>query len=283
MTEGKGVVIRPQDFIHGPYVACPYCGAADGFGVILISHHSYTRRCKQCLRAQHFDLPPLERKVIYLDQFAISDMVKVMNPNSKANREGRIDPLWKQLFEILDRLRRLQLIACPHSEFHEHESAISTSPDRASLKGMYRLLSSEVRFRDPVRIESAQLHQQVTKWVKGEDATRVEPDPRDAISGDLSDWTDVFIVSMRLGDPEGYIDALRSSRAEGHSFLTQAFEAWRAEGGSFEEHFHAESRQWGVNILDGYQEYLERSAQYMTGHGPFTPDLACHRTPKPGQ
>lgn len=274
MIGEKAIMVRPQDFIHGPYVACPHCGAADDFGVVFISHRSYTRRCKKCLRTQHLDLPRLEKRVIYLDQFAISDMVKAMNPNLKANREGLIDPLWKELFGILDRLRRLQLIACPDSEFHEHESAISTSPDRASLKGMYRLLSSEVRFRDHVRIESAQLHDQVTKWVKGEDATHVATDRHDAISGDLSDWTDIFMISMRLGDPEGYIDALRSSRAEGRSFLTRAFEAWRADPGIFEDHFRAESRQWGVNVLDGYQEYLEQYAQCMTGSAPYTPDLA---------
>ncbi len=274
MSEEKSMVIRPQDFIRSPYIPCPHCGAADAFGVVFISHRAYTRRCKQCLRSHHFELPRLEKKVIYVDQFAISDMVKAMNPESKANREGRIDPLWKELFGILDRLRRLQLIACPDSEFHERESAVSASPDRGSLKGMYRLLSSELRFRDHIRIESAQLHQQVTKWVSGEDATRVTLDRRDVLSGDLSDWTDVFMISMRLGDPEAYVDALRSSREGGHAHLTRVFDEWRAEARSFEDYFRAESRRWAVSILDDYGDYMERYAQYMMGNGTFTLDLA---------
>src|SRR5438034_10868275 len=97
--------IRPQDFIHGPYVTCPKCGTADAFGVLMINSHSYRRRCKKCLFAQAYDLPRLAKKLIYLDQFAISDMMKAINPNARANREGKVDAFWGQLFTRLDRLR----------------------------------------------------------------------------------------------------------------------------------------------------------------------------------
>jgi hypothetical protein len=39
----------------------------------------YTRRCRACWFKAHVGLPPLSRKVVYIDQFAISDMMKTLN------------------------------------------------------------------------------------------------------------------------------------------------------------------------------------------------------------
>jgi hypothetical protein len=79
---------------------------------------------------------------------------------------------------------------------------------------------------------------------------------------------------MRLGDPEGYVDALRQSREEGHDFLTEVFERWRAESWSFEDYFHAESRRWAVSMLAVYKDHIERLVRHSQGEAPFTLDLA---------
>ena len=66
--------------------------------------------------------PVLKKKIIYLDQFAISEMMKAFNPKTPAFH--KIDRFWKVLFCKLDRLLRLQAICCPDSDFHEDESLL---------------------------------------------------------------------------------------------------------------------------------------------------------------
>lgn len=271
MPEEK-ILIRPQDFIRAPYIDCPQCSTPQSFGVIFVSDHSYTRRCKQCLASRPFRLPPLDRKIIYLDQFAISDLMKAGDPDSKARREGRLPPFWQELLAVLERLHRLQLIACPTSEFHEHESAVS--PFREALRGLCSRFSAGVRFNEHISIEGGQIHEQVKRWVGGEDARVVPIERRYALLGDPTAWTDVFFVTVNIGDPEGYLDEVRRSRQEGEEFLRSIFDRWKQEQGTFQHYFGEESRRWGLAAPGEYANHLLRLLMAHSGAGPMTLDLA---------
>ncbi|SRR5216684_2299067 len=61
--------------------------------------------------------PPHLKKVFYLDQFAISEMVKALDTRSKAH--ARVNPFWQQVFEALERVCKLQLVVCPWSPIHQ--------------------------------------------------------------------------------------------------------------------------------------------------------------------
>src|SRR5881409_525479 len=71
-------VFDPRVFIRPPYIQCPSCGVDEQFGVLMIGA-GYTRRCRQCWHTESFDLPEIRKTVIYLDQMAISEMMKVLN------------------------------------------------------------------------------------------------------------------------------------------------------------------------------------------------------------
>ena len=62
----------------GPFKTCPQCGAQE-FGVYGVHGCMYRRRCRACWHGAEFPLWPLSRKIIYIDQFAISDMMKTLN------------------------------------------------------------------------------------------------------------------------------------------------------------------------------------------------------------
>src|SRR3954464_2383075 len=72
-------VIDPRDWISPPFIACPFCGAEE-FGVLMITRSSYVRRCRACMKDEQFGLPALAKKILYLDQFAISKLMKVLHP-----------------------------------------------------------------------------------------------------------------------------------------------------------------------------------------------------------
>lgn len=76
---------------------------------------------------------------IYLDQFVISNLMKLENPATKGHATVAADPFWRELHDLLFQLRQLQMICCPDSGSHEEESR--TSPFNAELKKTYEALS----------------------------------------------------------------------------------------------------------------------------------------------
>ena len=70
-------VVDPRVFIQPPYLACTNCGTENAFGVLIIGW-GYTRRCRECWHTDRFDLPEIRKTVIYLDQLAISEMMKAL-------------------------------------------------------------------------------------------------------------------------------------------------------------------------------------------------------------
>ncbi len=145
-------VFDPRVFIRPPYITCPNCAAEEQFGVLMIGW-GYTRRCRECWFTERYDLPEIRKKVIYLDQMAISEMMKALNPASPAYE--RVDPFWRDLFEKLDVLKKFQAIVCPDSATHRAESAVA--PDPEALRRMYELLAFGISFNDGPSIRNAQV------------------------------------------------------------------------------------------------------------------------------
>lgn len=163
-------MIDIKDFIHGPYVKCPKCGE-NSFSVAIICDHHYFRRCTKCLYPDYYKgeegvkypLPKLNKKVIYIDQFAISNMMKFLNPSVKSHEKVKADIFWGKLFEQLNTLCKLQLIICPDSDMHKTESLLA--PYYKSLKRMYELLSNGISFQSHETIKLFQIIGQFNIWI----------------------------------------------------------------------------------------------------------------------
>ena len=85
MVKEQFIRIDPRIFISNPYVTCPKC-RKEGFGVLMIDGRHYTRRCRECWHTENIDLPPIRKKIIYIDQFAISGMMKVIRPQHESKK-----------------------------------------------------------------------------------------------------------------------------------------------------------------------------------------------------
>ena len=104
----------PRDLIMGPYVLCPKCGL-EQFSVLSIRDMRCTRRCRNCWHKADYNLPDIRKKIVYIDQFAVSNIMKVLSPDGKGHERAASEPLWKELFETLGVLCHLQLVVCPDS------------------------------------------------------------------------------------------------------------------------------------------------------------------------
>jgi hypothetical protein len=268
--------IDPRDFISAPYVACSRCGK-DSFGVLTIGPDHYLRRCRNCLyptrpeRPASFPLPPLHKEIIYVDQFAVSNMMKALNPCAKAHKKDKLDAFWCLLFQHLDSLCKLQLIVCPESGSHKSESLLSPYFD--ALRRMYELLSGGVRFREYGEIKIAQICEHAANWGNGKPAERIALSAKTALEGDLDGWTDRIMISVKGDWNVDWIHQLRQDRKRVCERLNQVVTRWKTEKDKdFHDWFSEETSGYGNVIWRDYCTRLKRMVDVRQGRIPWTTD-----------
>lgn len=262
--------IDPRIFISEPFQTCPNC-SRQGFGVLMIGGRHYIRRCRDCWHAARYDLPALNKRVVYLDQLAVSNIMMALNPSTPAHRAGRADQRWRELFRSLDRLVKLQLIVCPESEFHRRESLVTPFFDQ--LKRMYELLSGRASFQHISYIQQLQLHLHLENWLQGRGDDQLPLNRLDVFFSDFNGWQDRFIISVNTNFPPEWIDDFRRYRDEADAGLTAVFERWRAERKSFGETYAEELLGFGKGLVQAYLQHLARYVRVARGLEEPTLDL----------
>jgi hypothetical protein len=250
-------VFDPRVFIQPPYITCPNCGTENAFGVLMIGW-GYTRRCRECWHTERFDLPEIRKTVIYLDQLAISEMMKALNPAVRAH--GRVDAFWLELFERLDVLSKLQLIVCPDSDTHRDESAVAPHPE--ALKRMYELLSHGISFDSHMHIRDDQLIEHLKAWLDGEPDRPLELDVERVTHGTIHAWQERFYITVGGLEPEDRVDEMRAARERGSAGLERLFERWQGERElSFDDFRRRELFGSGESMLEQHVRSLEERAR----------------------
>jgi hypothetical protein len=269
------IKVDPRDFISGPFRKCPKCGA-EQFGVLMVSGNHYLRRCRErtCWHTQRINLPEIKKKIIYLDQCAISNMMKALNPDVKGHERAVADPFWQELFELLNVLGMLQLVVCPDSDEHRNESLLS--PFYAPLKRMYELLSHGSTFRDSEAIRYQQVATIAEAWIRGE-APKFNFDAQEISHRKLHEWQDRLIISVNIKYAD-LIDGIRAQRERVHEGLGKCFATWQKEKPSFAEWFDEEITAWGPSILQIYMNWLQQRAEMEQGHRPV--DFETYMPPR---
>lgn len=264
--KARYITISARDFIHEPYIECPKCKNLS-FGVLSIFSNSYTRRCRECFypkgeeRRERFDLPKLKKKIIYLDQNVISNMMMALNPKTDAHKKNRVPFYWKTFFEKIDHLVKLQLIICPDSDFHRHESLLS--PFYGALQRMYELLSHGVSFYDHETIHRFQISRQFHIWL-GEKTNDL--DIRSIIHGDLNAWQERFKISIRNKDWPELLEELRKNKEIVLKEIIPIFKRWQSEKDKkFDYWYQQESNAYSEQIINSYKRQLANIAMAYSG------------------
>lgn len=248
------ITITPQMFINPPYIDCPYCKKKE-FGVTTIYRDSYSRRCRNCLKSLRFNLPTLKKKIVYLDQMAISEMMKLLNPNIKADRKARVKPIWRQLFECLDRQVKYQLIICPDSTLHYYESVVVPEYYQA-LKRMYEQLSNGISFHDTETIKRFQVNHNFRNWLGRKNLETIDIYTV-TLGNDIDGWQDRLRITVEgNGNLDSkMIDDIERNRDQIGGQMKNVFERWQSEKAkNFLDWYEQERSAFGPMI---FRDYLE--------------------------
>lgn len=227
---------------------CPGCGGTSTFGdVDIFSTHrlgSYLYRgCKRCRYREQVSLPPLKKKVLYLDQFFFSH----------AFRGG--ESRFVEAAERIERLVSLQLLAVPFSSIHEDETHQWERRDE-----LFRFVKATARgheFRDAFDVERTQLVKMFLSWLRGEAPVYVL-DPSDALKDELHAWDGY--MRIEVGRYLGDIELIRDLKRQSVEGLVDLFPGWRELNSSFEEDLHAEYAVAGKAYIDVFIEFVSRLA-----------------------
>jgi len=257
VIQQQGMRIDPRMFISGPFIECPRCGKPE-FGVLMIGGNGYTRRCRECWFDQRFPLPALKKRIIYLDQFLISNITKALDSESKGHARVLKQPFWLDAFKKLDRLLKLHLIACPDSLAHRDESLMSGDPPFELLNHVYEHLSHGTTFWDHDTIIRFQMYHCFTAYLDGGTPKLMEAD--EVVHGRLHEWHDRLRISMRSFTGQDEIDRMRASRDRGYEELAGVFETWGSQqrDRSFQDRMRDEAEAFGRGIGESYGAYLGR-------------------------
>jgi hypothetical protein len=264
--------IDPRDFIMTPYIQCPKCGGQE-FGVISVSDIRCERRCRACLHRGTVYMPEIRKKIIYIDQFVFSNFVKMLDPEIDGHERATSDLFWKQLFEILGVVCHIQLVACPDSREHQHESLTSTF--YKALKHTYEHFSGGVSFHDSETIKLRQVAQIAKCWLKKQ-AVTFDFNAEKISSARLHEWSGRIFITVD-GLLPGTVDSLRRSRSKTHEGLQKVFAQWQRDKKPFREVFSIEKRGYRENLVNSYvRQCLKRAqmpAQMMRGQMPSLDEM----------
>ncbi len=132
---------------NGPALSaiCPKCGI-DAYRIIVSPSNGsihLSNFCAKCHYIGSLPEPQLNKIVIYLDQFVVSEIEKI-----KAGK--KFQKGFDKLFDLLLSLAKHQLAIFPSSNFHAHETLyLSNSKQRDSMQTILELLARGTSFKDP--------------------------------------------------------------------------------------------------------------------------------------
>lgn len=231
--------------------ACPTCGQQSRRPIRLYGR-TCVLQCDDC-RARHaLELPPLQKKIFYLDQNAVSNLA-----HTRSNTGKSPESFWFELNQRLTRALHKQLVVCPISFSHQVESAVS--PHFESFMRTAEHFAAGCSFQEFGTIREKQLKACFFANLKAEPTPSWRLQARDVIVGDTSGWVpipqDPFLWQMS----EEQTSLLRTIRQQAYADLTKVFKDWKSHperrlADWFETELKPARKTYGALLLDIWQE-----------------------------
>lgn len=216
-------------FISGPYKDCPSCKSRNTFGVFMTisGHATYQRECLKCSHQQDFPFPKIKKKVIYLDQFILSNLTKLLDSSHPKNEEIKKDNFWKTLYEKLEHVSKSQAVVFPDSFFHKDESTVGRI-NFQHIRRLYQHLSSGKTLFPNYIIERNQITEHFENWIKNQ-KTEFAFNPEDiAFEGaDIHEWSIGLGVSINPTPKEDEVNNLIERNKKSKESLIKVWSEWQ--------------------------------------------------------
>lgn len=221
-------------------LTCRVCKSPVGVGPTNRSYQYWIARCENCGLRVEESLPPIKKKIIYLDQFVLSHIL--------ADK----DPRWQQVYKRLQLLSYLHVIVCPFSEIHIAESLVAVH-SRDKLKELYRELSHGVRFAFIDSIEQAQLHRTLGRFLF--DQYEEEINYTEFCNKDPNRWELDLQVYADFPIKSDHVASLQARKEQLQQALDSEAESWRLDERKFKDDARREALKYVRSLMSDYHEF----------------------------
>lgn len=245
-------------FERPPFRTCGACGALEGVGLLSGGGRAYQLRCRFCRDTIVWPLPEVEKAVIYLDQFAFSELFKVeagIRPEDAPNRG-----FWEALNSLVRRALLWQQAIFPSSDIHSSETIVAR--DAEALRAAYEMLGGDVQLLDTEQIESNQVWECFRAFREDRPPQfPVGPDEVLRTPSKRREWLpDMRIVTNP--DYSMFATAIRGEVDRVAAEMSSLVEEWRRTKPTFEEALQIELTSYGKAKLTAFRqaaEWIERT------------------------
>jgi hypothetical protein len=220
---------------------CPGCGRENSYGNVDVFGDRLVRGCGYCTYSVERPLPPIRKKILYLDQFFFSHAFR-------GNDEKFVEAA-----ELIKQQVSNQVLAVPRSSLHELETLMWERRDE--LLEFIKATSRGAKVHPAYAVEQAQLLNAFSSWRSG-GASTAPLGERDAIDSDVHKWDGYFRIDVGLQLHDA--DEVRHSKRQSIDNLVGLFSDWRKSKATFEEDVDGEQVAAGRAYVDAYATYAAR-------------------------
>ena len=226
-------------FERAPFKQCPNCREM-GLGILSAGGDFLTRRCKSCRHTTTEPLPFVNKAVVYLDQFAVSEIFKTRSGTRR--KDANSGEFWSVASEKLNTVLLLQQAVFPSGSVHTEESLVFASG--GDLRLAHDLLGGDIDFISVEEIESRQAWAFFRSFVDGLPPPSLEFDVDRILHGERNGWLRDMHISVNT-DYSHFAAKTRASRDAGGESLASLFRAWADEKPAFKAVLRRELDAYG--------------------------------------
>lgn len=247
-----------QEAGSSPHYACPACKGT----ILRVTSSPFggpSFRCGECERPL-LRRPPT-KQLIYLDQMVVSNMAKALDPDREDGTGPELQ-FWRTVFAKLDRLLKLNLIACPSSHIHDRESKVHRLAKE--IEAVYEHFSAGLRFHFSEQIHLHQLLHGFGQHLSGKPVSYLSIPRGRVLWGDLDAWLERIPLHLNIDSLDG-ASRTRVSRDRAHDSLAGLFLRWAEDPQGFEQRFENELLASSHVLLSEYERFIQAQDRLFAG------------------
>jgi hypothetical protein len=225
----------------------------------MVAANRLQRRCTACRFVQAEQLPPLDKKVIYLDQLALSEMFKL--EMGRRRQDAPHEQLWTDLSGCVRRLVLLQQAVFPESDIHSNETTVFKHA--RELRDAYRRINGEVTFLDTETVRRKQVWAFADAYIGTGKPPAIDFPVDSVLLRDRNAWLPAITIHTNL-DLSQFADGIRADRAKVAEGMTRIAGRWAKEKPSFDQALKEELEAYG---RDHKQAFVEAMRRGLAGYG----------------
>ena len=194
----------------------------------------------------------LNKKVIYLDQFVISNIVKFLDGST----DNRIDGFWGNIYHKLHYLVKYLKIICPVSEIHGKETILIRDEDKqCKMEKLLTSLSLGV-YLSSKHIKNMQLFEGALNWINKKSFS-MNLDRNFIFENKINSWDYQEINEVKFTDDHTVIDEMEKDKKAFGDNLRSRWSEWKRKKITFKNQLKIE--------LEAYKKvhlHLENSKDF---------------------